>query len=51
MNVVQSLIQCVQKTEHGFIDIQKASEEIFASYSAADTLSFLQSVKSVDKNR
>ena len=38
MNTIPSLIQRVQKTEHGFIDIQKASEEIFASYSAAETL-------------
>jgi 3-methyladenine DNA glycosylase AlkC len=38
MNAVQSLIKRVQKTEHGFIDIQKASEEIFASHSSAETL-------------
>jgi 3-methyladenine DNA glycosylase AlkC len=38
MNTISSLIQRVQKTEHGFIDIQKASEEIFASHSAAETL-------------
>jgi 3-methyladenine DNA glycosylase AlkC len=38
MNTIQSLIQRVQKTEHGFIDIQKASEEVFASHSAAETL-------------
>ncbi len=38
MNTIQSLIQRVQKTEHGFMDIQKASEEVFASHSAAETL-------------
>ncbi|MFZ1042909.1 MAG: DNA alkylation repair protein [Anaerolineales bacterium] len=38
MNTIYSLIQRVQKTEHGFIDIQTASEEIFASHSAAETL-------------
>ena len=38
MNTVQSLIHRVQKTEHGFIDIQNASEEIFASHSSAETL-------------
>jgi 3-methyladenine DNA glycosylase AlkC len=38
MDTVQSLIARAQKTEHGFIDIQAASEEIFASHSAAETL-------------
>jgi 3-methyladenine DNA glycosylase AlkD len=38
MNTIPSLIQRVQKTEHGFIDIQNASEEIFASHSAEETL-------------
>src|SRR5271157_2347417 len=38
MNTIPSLIQRVQKTEHGFMDIQKASEEVFASHSAAETL-------------
>jgi len=38
MDNVQSLIQRVQKTEHGFLDIQNASEEVFASHSAAETL-------------
>ena len=37
MNTIPSLIQRVQKTEHGFIDIQKASEEIFASHNTAET--------------
>jgi 3-methyladenine DNA glycosylase AlkC len=38
MDTVHALIQRVQKTEHGFLDIQKASEEIFASHSSAETL-------------
>ena len=38
MDNVQSLIQRVQKTEHGFTDILKAADEIFASHSAAETL-------------
>ncbi len=38
MDTIQSLIQRVQKTKHGFIDIQKASEEIFANHSAAEIL-------------
>jgi len=31
MTTIQILVQRVQKTEHGFLDIQKASEEIFAT--------------------
>jgi 3-methyladenine DNA glycosylase AlkD len=38
VNTIQSLIQRVQKTQHGFTDILKASDEIFASHSAAETL-------------
>jgi len=38
MNTVQSLIERVQKTQHGFLDIQKASEEVFVSHSVAETL-------------
>ena len=38
MDTIHSITQRVQKTEHGFIDIQKASEEIFASHSSAETL-------------
>src|SRR5262245_28510644 len=34
----QSLIQRVQKTQHGFTDIQKAAEEVFASHSTVETL-------------
>jgi hypothetical protein len=36
---IQTLIQRVQKTQHGFTDIQKAGEEIFASHSRTETLS------------
>jgi 3-methyladenine DNA glycosylase AlkD len=32
MNVTQTLIQRVEKTQHGFTDIQKAAEEVFASF-------------------
>jgi HEAT repeat protein len=38
VNNVQSLIQRVKKTEHGFLDIQAASEEFLASHSSAETL-------------
>ena len=33
------LIQRVQKTQHGFTDIQKAAEEVFGSHNKAETLS------------
>ena len=39
MTLVQSLIQRVHKTQHGFTDIQKAAEEVFASHNKAKTLS------------
>ena len=39
MNTISSLIQRVQKTQHGFTDIQKAAEEVFAAHSKAETLS------------
>jgi 3-methyladenine DNA glycosylase AlkC len=37
--MLKSLIQRVGKTQHGFTDIQKAAEEVFASQNAAGTLS------------
>ena len=39
MTSIQSLIQRVQKTQHGFTDILKAAEEVFANQSKAETLS------------
>jgi len=38
MNTIQSLIKRVQKTQHGFTDIQKAAEEVFADHSSAEAL-------------
>jgi 3-methyladenine DNA glycosylase AlkC len=35
--MIASLIKRVQKTQHGFTDIQKASEEIFESHEKAET--------------
>ena len=37
MTEIASLIERVQKTQHGFTDILRASEEVFASHSAAET--------------
>ena len=37
MNVIQSLVQRVQKTQRGFTDIQKAAEEVFADHSSTET--------------
>jgi 3-methyladenine DNA glycosylase AlkC len=39
MTLLQSLIQRVQKTQHGFTDIQKAAEEVFVGHSKVETLS------------
>jgi 3-methyladenine DNA glycosylase AlkC len=39
MTIVSSLIQRLQKTQHGFTDIQKAAEEVFASHNTAETFS------------
>jgi 3-methyladenine DNA glycosylase AlkD len=39
MIIVPTLIQRVQKTQHGFTDILKAAEEVFASHEKAETLS------------
>ena len=36
--MITSLIQRVQKTQHGFTDIQQTAEEVFASHSTAETL-------------
>jgi 3-methyladenine DNA glycosylase AlkC len=36
--MITSLIQRVQKTQHGFADILKAAEEVFASHSATEIL-------------
>ena len=38
MNTIQSLIKRLQKTQHGFTDIQKAAEEAFANHSSAEAL-------------
>ena len=38
MDTIRSLIQRAQKTEHGFMDILKAADEVFASHSVAETL-------------
>jgi len=37
IKTIQSIIQRVQKTQHGFTDIQKAAEEVFADHSSAET--------------
>jgi 3-methyladenine DNA glycosylase AlkD len=45
---IQPLIQRVQKTQHGFTDILKAAEEVFASHSKAETLSLAKELFSSD---
>jgi 3-methyladenine DNA glycosylase AlkD len=49
VNTARSLIARVKKTEHGFLDIQKAAEDVFAtSGSAAETLSLAKELFSSD---
>jgi 3-methyladenine DNA glycosylase AlkC len=36
--MITTLIERVQKTQHGFTDIQRTSEEVFAGYEKAETL-------------
>ena len=38
MDVIKKLIQRVQKTQHGFLDIQKAADEVFVGHAAKDSL-------------
>jgi len=35
---IEKLIQRVQKTQHGFLDIQKAADEVYAGHSAEESL-------------
>jgi 3-methyladenine DNA glycosylase AlkD len=42
MDSIERLIQRVQKTQHGFLDIQKAADEVFASHSASQSLKMAQ---------
>jgi 3-methyladenine DNA glycosylase AlkC len=48
MNTISSLIQRVQKTQHGFTDIQKAAEEVFASHNKAETFSLAKELFTSD---
>jgi len=38
MNTIEPLIQRVQKTQHGFTDIQKAADEVITSHTSEDSL-------------
>lgn len=38
MEITEKLILRVQKTQHGFLDIQKAADEVFARHAAKDCL-------------
>ena len=48
MVLVQSLIQRVQKTQHGFTDIQKAAEEVFVGHNKAQALSLAKELFASD---
>ena len=38
MDTIEKLIQRVQKTQHGFLDIQKTADEVFAGHAAKESL-------------
>jgi len=38
METIEELIQRVQKTRHGFLDIQKAADEVVAAHAAGESL-------------
>jgi 3-methyladenine DNA glycosylase AlkD len=38
MDTIEKLIKRVQKTQHGFLDIQKAADEVFAGHTAKESL-------------
>jgi hypothetical protein len=38
MDMIKKLIERVQKTEHGFLDIQKAADEVVAGQAAKESL-------------
>ena len=48
MIAIQVLVQRVQKTQHGFADILKAAEEIFANQSKAEALSLAKELFASD---
>jgi 3-methyladenine DNA glycosylase AlkD len=42
MDAIEKLIKRVQKTQHGFLDIQKAADEVFAEHTAKESLKLAQ---------
>jgi len=38
MDTIEKLIQRVQKTQHGFLDIQKVADEVFSGQTAKESL-------------
>jgi hypothetical protein len=49
--MIKSLTQRVKKTEHGFTDIQRAAEEVFASHSRAETFSLAKELFASEVNQ
>jgi 3-methyladenine DNA glycosylase AlkD len=49
--MIKSLIQRIQKTEHGFTDILRAAEEIFASHSRTETFSLAKELFASEVNQ
>ena len=38
MRTIENLIQRVKKTQHGFLDIQKAADQVFSGHPAEESL-------------
>jgi hypothetical protein len=38
MDTIEKLVLRIRKTQHGFLDIQKAADEVVAAYSAEEGL-------------
>ena len=44
MATIEKLIQRVQKTQHGFLDIQKAADEVFTDHTTKESLRLAKKV-------
>lgn len=48
MDTLENLIQRVQKTQHGFLDIQKAGDDVFAGHTAKESLQIAKHLFATD---
>jgi 3-methyladenine DNA glycosylase AlkC len=49
MDEMDTLIERVQKTQHGFLDIQKAADEVVAGHSAGESLAIAKQLFASDR--